>query len=142
MFIRAQGKQAQHGFTLMEALVATMILGFALASILGVAGRSMRYLNDIRRTARASQVLQQKMEDIRLLSWSQMQTLSNSFTDPTDTAHVYDGRVLTNQFDSYGSTTTVMRVTLIVSWTNQTNQILSNQLTTLISMGGLNKYIF
>src|SRR5437867_1029588 len=142
MFIRAQGKQAQHGFTLMEALVATMILGFALASILGVAGRSMRYLNDIRRTARSSQVLQQKMEDIRLLSWSQLQALPGTFTDPSDTNRVYAGTITQTAYDSYNGTTTMMKVTLTVTWTNQVYRVLTNSLSTLVSNGGLNKYIF
>lgn len=140
--MRAQGKHTQDGFTLMEAMVATIILAFALTSVIGVSGRAMRYLNDIRRTARASQVLQQKMEDIRLLSWSNMQLLPTTFSDPTDTNRLYKGSIITNQFDSYNGATTVMRVTLVVSWTNQTNRVLSNQLSTLISMGGLNKYIF
>ena len=140
--MRAQGKRHQGGFTLMEAMIATVILALALASVLGVSGRATRYLSDIRRSARASQVLQQKMEDIRLLSWGQMQTLTNEFTDPHDTQRIYRGAIVTNRFDAYNGTTTVMRVTLVVSWTNQTGRVVSNQLSTLVSKGGLNKYIF
>jgi hypothetical protein len=38
--------------------------------------------------------------------------------------------------------TTVLRVTLTATWTNQTHRVITNTLTTLISNGGLNKYIF
>lgn len=140
----AQQTKRQDGFTLTEAMIATVILALALASVIGICGRCMRYLTDIRRTARASQVLQQKMEDIRLLNWTQLQTLTNAFTDPADTNKIYKGVILTNSFTEakYGTTDVVMRVTLLVTWTNQNRRVLSNQLTTLIANGGLNKYIF
>ena len=142
--MRARGIHNQGGFTLAEAMVATMILTLALGSVLGIAGRCMRYISDIRRSARGSQVLQQKMEDVRLMSWSQIKTLPGTFTDPSDTRGIYQGTILTNEIDYYPSpgSTTLMRVTLTVSWTNQTNRIITNQLSTLISQGGLNKYIF
>lgn len=125
-------------------MVASIILTLALGSVLGISGRCMRYIGDIRRSARASQILQQKMEDVRLMSWSQIQTLSNSFTDPTDITRVYKGNIFTNEIDYYPSpgSTTLMRVTLMVSWTNQNNRLMTNQLSTLVSQGGLNKYIF
>jgi len=130
------------GFTLAEAILATLILTFVLASVLAVASQSARYLSDIRRTARASQVLQQEMEYVRLLDWASLQSLTNSFTDPSDTNHIYTGRITLSNYDTYGSTTTVAKVTLTVTWTNQVNRVLTNTLTSLVSNGGLNKYIF
>ena len=124
-------------------MVATVILGLALASVVAVASQCLRYLTDIRRTARASQVLQQKMEDIRLMSWSQLTALTNIFTDPNDTNHIYAGTIVQTAADSYSGTTTMMNVTLNVTWTNQTaRKVVTNSLSTLISNGGLNKYIF
>jgi type II secretory pathway pseudopilin PulG len=130
------------GFTLLEAMVATMILGFVLASVLAVLSQCARYLTDIRRSARASQMLQQEMEYVRLLDWSTLQSLTNRFTDPSDTNHIYTGTITQSAYSSYGSTTTVEEVTLTVTWTNQVGCILTNNLTTLVSNGGLNKYIF
>jgi type II secretory pathway pseudopilin PulG len=129
-------------FTLLETMMATMILGLVLASVLAVASQSVRYMSDIRRTARSSQVLQQKLEDIRLLSWSNVQSLPSTFTDPNDTAHAYAGQISTAAFDSYNGTTTVSKITVFVTWTNKANRIVTNSLTSLISNGGLNKYIF
>jgi Tfp pilus assembly protein PilV len=134
--------KAQSGFTILEAMIASIILGLALGSVVAVASQCMRYLTDIRRTARSSQVLQQKMEDIRLLSWSQLQALPSTFTDPNDTNHVYTGTITQTAYDSYSGTTTVMNVTLTVTWTNQVYRVLTNSLSTLVSNGGLNKYIF
>ena len=133
---------ARDGFTLLEAMIAVMILGFVLASVLVTVSQSARYLTDIRRTARASQVLQQEMEYIRLLDWTALQSATNSFSDPSDTARLYAGKITQSAYDSYGSTSTVVKVTLTVTWTNQVNRVLTNTLTSLVGNGGLNKYIF
>ncbi len=133
---------AQGGFTLAEAVVATLILGFVLTSVLAVASHCARYLTDIRRSARASQVLQQEMEYVRLLDWSSLQSLTNTFADPNDTNHIYKGTITQSPYATYGTTSTVVEVTLTVTWTNQVNCVLTNTLTTLVSNGGLNKYIF
>lgn len=135
--------KANDGFTLLEAMIATMILGFVLASVLAVVSQSARYLVDIRRTARGAQVLQQEMEYIRLLDWSALQSVTNTFTDPNDTAqHLYAGRVTQSAYDTYGTTNTIVKITLTVTWTNQVNRVLTNTLTSLVGNGGLNKYIF
>lgn len=132
----------EEGFTLAEAILATLILAFVLSAVLAVASQSARYLTDIRRSARASQVLQQEMEYIRLLDWTALQSLTNSFTDPSDSNRTYAGTITQSNYDSYGSTPTVVKVTLAVTWTNQVNRVLTNTLTSLVSNGGLNKYIF
>ena len=130
------------GYTLIEAVIASVIMTLVLGSVIGIVGHSIRYLSDIRRTSRSSQILQQQMENIRLLTWSQIQALPSSFSDPSDTNHLYSGQMITSTFDSYSGTTTVMAVTLMVTWTNQTsNRVLTNKLTTLVCNGGLNKYI-
>jgi len=87
------GRHSPTGFTLVEAMVASMIL----LLVMGPSWPLGRPRDEIpqrhRRTARSSQVLQQKMEDVRLCSWSQMQTLPATFTDPRDTAGIYAGKI-------------------------------------------------
>ena len=141
--MRARFSRNRSGFTILEAMIASMILGLALGSVLAVASHCLRYVTDIRRTARASQVLQQKMEDIRLLNWTQVTSLTNVFTDPNDTNRIYSGRIIRTTNDFYGTTATVLNVTLLVTWTNQSaGKVVTNSLSTLMSNGGLNKYIF
>jgi hypothetical protein len=125
-------------------MIATMILGFVLGSILAIVSQCSNYLRDIRRTARSSQVLQQRMEDLRLVTvYSNLQAQAGiAFSDPNDTNHIYAGRISESTYDSKGGTAIVTKVTLTVSWTNRTGRILTNTLTTLMSNGGLNKYIF
>jgi Tfp pilus assembly protein PilV len=138
-----QSRSCRGGFTIIEVMVASSILLLAIVSVIATAGQAMRYLTDIRRTARASQVLQQKMEDIRIITtWSNLTGLAGTtFSDPANPG-LYKGSVTESNWDTYGGTTNIVLVTLTVSWTNQTNRTLSNSLSTLICIGGLNKYIF
>ena len=130
----------QGGFTLLEAMIATMIMAFVLTSVLATASQSARYLADIRRVARSSQVLQQKMEDIRLLSWSQLAAYPSTFVDTT--GGVYSGTVTQATYDTYNGTATVKRVTISITWKTQGGRVATNTLTSLVSDGGLNTYIF
>jgi type II secretory pathway pseudopilin PulG len=135
-----------NGFSLMEAMIATAILGLALASVLAVLSQSARYITDVRRSARASQILQQEMENIRLTNvWSGLLGLNNiTFLDPSDSNRLYRGKIKESGYapSVYNGTTNVVIVTLTVTWSNQVNCVLTNTLTTLVGNGGLNKYIF
>ncbi len=130
------------GFTLVEVMISTAILGFVLVGILALASHAFGYLSDIRRRARSSQILQQRMEDIRLLNWTQLQACPATFQDPSDLTGQYVGTVSQTPYDWYHGSTTVMQVTLAATWTNRTGRVHTNILTTLISNGGLNKFIF
>ncbi len=132
------------GFTLMEAMIASMILGFVLISVLAICSHCFRYLTDIRRMARSSQVLQQKMEDIRLVTnWGSLTALADTkFYDSADTAGLFTGTVTQATFDSYNGSATVAKVTLTVTWRNRSGRVITNTLNSLVSNGGLNKYIF
>ena len=96
---------------------------------------------DIRLAARSSQVLQQKMEDLRLLRWTDLQMVTNSFDDPVHPG-VFHGTITQTPYSSYDSLTTASRVTLSVTWTNRNGNVSTNTLSTIVANGGLNKYIF
>lgn len=131
---------ATSGFTLLEAMLATVILAFALTSVLALLSHASRFVSDFRKTARSTQILQQKMEDIRLLSWSQLAAYTNSFVDTY--SGTYSGTVAQSTFDTYNGTATVKTVTLTVTWKNQRGLSVTNTLTSLVSNGGINTYIF
>ena len=138
----SQHCHSERGFTLIEAAIASVILAFALVSVLAIASQSYRYLQAIRLTARSSQVLQQEMEKIRLQGWSQLMAYPSTFTNTEGNLGAYLGTVNQVAFDSYNGTTTVMKVTLTTTWKNQAGKTLTNRLTTLVTNGGLNNYIF
>ena len=134
-------RQSEAGFTMIEAMIAAMILGLALSSVLAISAYAFRYLSDIRLTARSSQVLQQKMEDLRLLSWSDLQAASNAFDDPVHPG-LFNGQITQVPYSTYNGQTTTARVTLTVTWANRNSSVSTNSLTTIVANGGLNKYIF
>ena len=132
------------GFTLIEAMIASVIMLLVLGSMLGVASQGFRYLGDLRRWARSSQVLQQKMEDIRLITqWNTLQALNNTtFVDTNMSGLVCNGRITVGSYNPPYPTNTVALVTITATWTNSTRHIVTNQISTLVCQSGLNKYIF
>lgn len=140
----------RHAFTITEVAVVAVILGILLSSILALVSHSARYLHDIRLAARAAQVLQQKIEDIRILQWensnSNIVCLTRYPLLWTNSESTYCTNVITittNRYDSYSGTTTVLRVTLTTTWTNfSSRRIETNRLTTLVTNRGINNQHF
>ena len=142
--MRDQGKRSQAGFTLMETVIASLILLLSLVSVLALASRGFQYIGDMRSWARSSQVLQQKIEDIRLQTiWTNVWALNNTtFTDSSLTGMVYNGSIIISSYNPPYPTDMAARVTLTVTWTNRTDRVKTNRMTTIVCKNGLNKYIF
>ena len=132
------------GYTLIEAIIASMILLFVLASVLALAGRGFRYLTDLRRWARSSQVLQQKMEDIRIVTvWTNVWAMNNtSFVNNDILGVPYGGTVYVNSYDPPYPTNIAAQVMIVVSWKNTAGGMVTNKLCSIVCANGLNKYIF
>jgi Tfp pilus assembly protein PilV len=129
------------GFTLIEAMIATVILAFVLTSVLAVASQAARLMANVRWSAQSSQIVQRKAEELRSLTWAQVQSLPTTFTDATDSAGKFQGLISTAAYDSYNGSTTVMRVTISVTWTNKAYRVQTNSVTTLVTNSGLNSYV-
>lgn len=120
-----------------------MILLLALGSVLALASQGFRYIGDLRRYARSSQVLQQKMEDIRLITqWSRVQALNNTtFSDNLIPGVACSGKIAISSYSPYPSNM-VARVTITATWTNSMQRVVTNRLSTLVCNDGLSSYIF
>ena len=127
------------GFTLIEVMISSVIMAFVLVSILAVISRTSRYLMDLRIHARSSQVLQQRIEELRSMSWDQITNLPTTFTSSGDTNGTFGKSLNISNYESLGTTTIVVQATAVVTWTNRQSIVVTNTLTTLISNGGLNK---
>lgn len=136
--------RARAGFTLVEVMVASVMLTLALVSVLALASRGFQYIGDMRHYARSSQVLQQKMEDIRLMNvWSGVWALNNTaFSDSTVSGMVFSGSIKINSYNPPYPTDFVARVTISVNWTNSADKVITNRISSLICLNGLSKYIF
>ena len=138
--IRSRRRLAQAGgFTLMEAMIGSVILAFVICSIIAIISHCSLYVVDLRLRTRSSQVLQQKLEELRTKTWAQLQTYPPAFTDASDTNRTYAGKATVVFYQNFGATVTVMRATVSVTWTNRHSRIITNSLSTLIGNGGINK---
>ena len=136
-------RHRQRAFTITEVAVVTAILGILLSSILALHSQASRFLHDIRLTACSSQVLQQKMEDIRMLTWDQLTNYPSVWTNSASTYGTFTVTITTNAYDSYAGATTVLNVTLTTTWASfSSRRTETNRLTTLVTNRGLNSYIY
>src|SRR5437868_10060348 len=85
----------QNAFTFVEVMAATAILGFVSASIYwGLAGGNV-LIQSTREDLRATQIMLQKLEAIRLFTWSQVgdtnSYLTSNFVEDYDPSGVTNG---------------------------------------------------
>src|SRR5690348_10957125 len=95
--------------TLVEVIVATVIIAIAAAGIIGSINYGMFVTQLARENARATQIMLEKVESIRLYNWSQV---TNSGFVPATFVDVYDPQAPTNyQGAIYNGTMTVANPT-------------------------------
>jgi prepilin-type N-terminal cleavage/methylation domain-containing protein len=75
------------GFTLVEVMMAVAVMGIMLVSLYGGLGYGFRQIQLAREDERATQILAERMEVVRLLNWDQLVNLP--------------GYIPTNFVDSY-----------------------------------------
>ncbi len=164
MNIRTSSQQKtdtrHHAFTLMEVLVVVAIIGVEFVSLYLGMTQGFGIVQVARENLRATQILQEKMETIRLYTWDQINTAG--FIPPTFTAAFYPAGSQTNQGAinqgaTYQGTVTIsdvppplstasyakdMKMVVVqVSW--QSGNIQRNRdMRTLVSHYGLHNYIY
>src|SRR5215467_5935786 len=72
------------GYTLVEVMVAVGILGIMVVSLYAGFSSGFAILRTSRERTRATQVLLQKVEAIRMCSWSQLPSFPRNFQEPLD----------------------------------------------------------
>lgn len=150
----------RHAFTLMEVLVVVAIIGFEFVTLYLGMTQGFGIVQVARENLRATQILQEKMETIRLYTWDQINTAG--FIPPTFTAAFYPAGSQTNQGAinqgaTYQGTVTIsdvppplstasyakdMKMVVVqVNW--QSGNIQRNRdMRTLVSHYGLHNYIY
>lgn len=146
----------QAGFTLAEVMIAVGILGVSFVSLYAGMSAGFALTRVSRENLRATQIMVEKMEGIRLFNWNQI-TASNmiptKFTSryyPTvggDQASgvAFNGTIsVTNAVLSQAPTTyadNLRFVTVSVEWTSGDIQR-TRSMTTMVSKFGLQNYVF
>lgn len=153
--IETKNGRRRAGFTLTEVLVSLAVSGFLFVSLFAGISQGTNSLKLAREKLRATQILTEKLEVIRLYNWDQVNTpgyVPTTFTeyqyphlDTNNTSGVgitYTGTVVIGPADVHNNYTNTMRKAVAtVSWMSgsRTN---SQRMETLISEYGVQKYVY
>jgi prepilin-type N-terminal cleavage/methylation domain-containing protein len=153
--IKSQQKPGSRpdAFTLMEVMVAVMIVGVTFVTYYVGMTQCYGMVQVARENLRATQILQEKMETIRLYTWDQINTAG--FIPATFAASFYPAGTQTNQGTTYNGTFTLANAPATVTgpytsdlkmvifqlnWTSGNVQR-QREMRTLVSHYGLHNYI-
>jgi prepilin-type N-terminal cleavage/methylation domain-containing protein len=148
------GDGGRKGFTLVEVMMSVAVMGIMLVGLYGGLGYGFKQIQLAREDERATQILAERMEVVRLLSWDQLVNLpgyvptnftaSYSVAVPTNTpaAQMYTGTVAVLNAPLSESYATNMRlIQLTLTWQSEglTHQRTMN---TFVSRYGLQNYVY
>jgi prepilin-type N-terminal cleavage/methylation domain-containing protein len=150
----ADSSRHQRAFTIAEVLVAVCILGIAAISLYGGFATGFMLVDSTRQELRATQILTQKAEALRLCSWSSLTNFPVTFSesyDPTspNAGILYVGTVTTDAAtvipNSAAYRSNMCTATINLYWTNYsgTRKIVHNRTSqTLIARYGIQNYVW
>jgi len=148
------------GATLMETVVATLVIGMLFVALYAGITAGIRMLQQSRENLRATQILVEKMEGIRLFNWDQIN--SNSFV-PTQFTQAYYSAPGTNKLPSASSdmgiiytgrvaitdvpfttvyTPEMKMIVVELTWTSAMNLPRKRTIRSFVSQYGLQNYIY
>ena len=152
---------AQQAYTLAEVLVATLLLSTLLVSLYAGMSGGLAYTAMVREELRATQVMLERLEGIRLYNWDQINSngfIPQTFTtyyfpDPTNPATgsgvLYTGSITIRpiQWSPQPPYADDLREVIVrVGWQSGTGpgggQLRQREMRTLVSRYGLQNYIF
>jgi Tfp pilus assembly protein PilV len=105
-FTHRDARRSACAFTILEVMVATMVMTLTLTSSLQVLGYGLRAIDTARYTTLAGQILQSQMEKLRMLTWTQMTSATGPMSDATFTPDNGISPQVTNFFTVAAGTTT------------------------------------
>ncbi len=143
---------SRNGHTLAEVMVAIAVLGFMIISLYAGFSSGFAVLRVARENLRATQILAERMEVIRLIRW---EDVGPGFIPTTFSAPFYPGDTngIAGQF-AYTGTVTVTNVPIAESYASQLrmiqinltwtsgNVIRSREMSTYVSKYGLQNYVY
>jgi len=149
-------------YTLVEVIVAVLVLSVMLVSLYGGFSSGFAVVKLARENLRATQIMMQKMETVRLLKWSQvldtntfLQPAFQTYYDPSSTnaqsvGAIYLGFVSTSAVRGVSAdyAANMRVVTVTIYWTNYlkgaTNIpiVRTRQMQTLVARYGMQNYVY
>ena len=144
--------KAKRGSAIMEALLTSAIVGTMGGGLMGTFTYGFMAMQMVRENQRATQIILEKVETLRLYSWDQMMT--PGFIPPTfqevfdpqaeeNNGVMYTGTVEIEQPSSGSSYSDNLRELVVtVTWTSVNKAQRSRTLATYIAKDGLQNYVY
>src|ERR1043166_1310049 len=149
------GSRSVAGFTFLETLAAVAIFGVCFGALLEGLTWSVSSVKFARETVRATQIMEEKLDTIRLYSWDQITTpgfITNQFYAPSSPPGASSGAnglgvTYTGMIAFAGSpltesyNTNILQITIDLYWPSSP-QVRHAQMHTFVSKYGLQGYIY
>jgi prepilin-type N-terminal cleavage/methylation domain-containing protein len=148
-------RKLNRGMTLMEVVMATGIIAITGAGVISSINYGICIMRIARENQRATQVMLEKLEAIRLYNWTQV--TNTGFIPSTFTAS-YDPTSIGNQGTTYYGTMSVTVPTFIgatpnysanlrqfnvsLTWTNAGGLSHARRLSTYVAQNGVQNYVY
>lgn len=134
----ANGFIKKKGFTLIEALIASAILGIVLVSLISSLNGCVTMLNDIRENACATAVIQEEIESLRKRFFRQLPVYGLTSFSTSSLSKLYNasGKVYIDQYTDAD----LVRAAVTVTWYDRldTSRQKMKRVATLIARNGIN----
>ena len=133
----------KEGFTLVEVLVASVVLGMVFISSIGAMTIGYRLLENARFNTLAAQIIQSEIETLRLMNWAQISALpsNEAITIDSDLANASLNRFTGNRVVTSLRANT-KGIIVNVQWTAASGQVHSRRYLTFMGKDGLNDYYY
>ena len=147
-------------YTLPEVMLSVFVLAIMLVSLYGGFSAGFAVVQLARENLRATQIMVQKMETVRLLKWSQILDTNNflqpgfiDYYDPAGTnsqsaGAIYRGFITTNSVTGVPNDykDNMRAVTVTIYWTNYVRSasamVRTRQMQTFVSRYGMQNYVY
>lgn len=128
---------SRQGGTLVEVMIAAMILAAATIGALAVFSKCSVLANELKEHAIAGNALNERIEEIRAMDYATITALGSTFTTGGFTLlnNVMGIQVIEDAF----SDDDIRKVTLTVSWTSSQGRDMNKSLSTYIANSGIDK---
>ncbi len=150
---KSSAQRCSPAFSIIEILVAMSIVGVMFVALYSGFSAGFAVVQLARENLRGTQILQEKMETIRLYTWDQINepgfiptsftdTFYPSLTNQTETGLIYTGTVTIAQApvaESYSND--LKLITIKVEWSS-VGVLRKREMRTLVSHYGLQNYIY
>jgi len=142
----ARRRRAVSGFTIVEVMMAAMVMAFAITTSITTMQRGFLALDTARNITIAGQIMQSEFEKMRLVPWATVDAYAAS-TDPLAVDSSFTSNSFIGTRFTMARTVTLIhtgmkQITLTVTWRNYDGRSLSRSYSSYYGQNGLYDYFY